>query len=646
MANEFNVLPEQPFDGQVFIDAFRIKWIYDGSVNCWRNAGTVPDIPVATELQTGLLSAKLKQLLDSVPEKGGHFGIIAQPLLSLVPQNPKVVKKDTVHTIEKTESGTQLVGASSAERAFEPEQYTGKILVFKSGILKKKAFLVFTNDATKIFLEGDATAASRDDEYEIVNMSDLNPSGILLGDIMLVSNSIDITCVDGEGLPVVGDGGCNIDYIKCDDVTTNPPGLNFQINQDFIDSFCVTIPGCKGPKGDRGDSGPDGDPGTGDGPQGEQGDPGQDAPAIANTFSGIKIIDIDDIFDTAVVAMELDAEAGKLNIIRAKVRTPDDDTPATQIITTPVTRSLTFTDEDTFDYQINQPNIDPIGEADINLLKYPNRFDGFGSDETNINRLKLSDLVDSVIGYYETKLAEINDDYNRQLKAYIEEKDAAAREILGDLAMKVAECEFELPIDFCIGLTPNCSPVDGSLGFKSDDEKFSYPYGSLFFGSTITNGFAFDLGALSVPGTTADEVGVDGTVSIKFPIQDGTVDAAGNIGTTLLPPGGYVIQWTGGTITSSATDFLVGDPTLGVGLEAIATDGPNPPVVFKMPVPSTPFNAQESSSVEFAYQEAFLTEKVMAISLTQGGTISLKANLPGVNAVGSISLRVIQVIYE
>jgi len=637
MANTFNVLPQQAFDGQIFIDAFRIKWVFDGDANCWRKVGTVPDIPLATELQTGLLSAKLKQLLDGIPEKGGHFGIITQPLLSLTSQNPRVFKKDAVRDIGKTDSGTQIRGESVNDRPLNPEQYVGKILMFKTGILSKKVFLIFTNDDADIHLEGDASAASKGDKYEIIDMSNLNPSGVLLGDIMLVSDSIDINCVDGDGLPLVGDN-CNLDFIKCDDINS-PPGLNFQINSDFLESFCVTIPGCKGPKGNRGDQGDDGAQGTGDGPQGEQGDPGVDAPAIANTFTGVKIIDVDDIFDTAIVAMELDADNGKLNVIRAKVRVPDNDTPATQLVTTPLVRSLVFTNEDTFDYNILQPSIDPIGEPDIDLVKYPAQFTGFDT-ETNVNRIKLSDLVNSVLAYYDGKLSELNDEYNRQLKEYIEEKDAAARGILADLAMKVAECEFELPIDFCIGLTPNCSPIDGGLGFTNTDDEFDYPFASLLFGTSAT-GKAVDLGTLNILSTISTGLG-DPLVSVKFPSQDGNVDNQASVGTATLPAGGYVIQWMGGVIKSSATDYLVGDPTLGVGLEAVVDDGGGP-VVFKMPIPTKPFNAQESSSVEFAYQEAPLSEKIMAIPLTSGGTISLRANLPGVQPSGNISLRIIKV---
>ena len=46
---EINILPQQAFDSQIFIDAFRVRWEFDGSAKCWRKIGQEPDIPAATE---------------------------------------------------------------------------------------------------------------------------------------------------------------------------------------------------------------------------------------------------------------------------------------------------------------------------------------------------------------------------------------------------------------------------------------------------------------------------------------------------------------------------------------------------------------------------------------------------------------------
>lgn len=632
------ILPTQAFDGQVFIDFRRIKYVFDGSNKCWRRVGTVPDIPVANEIRSGLLSARLKQLIDGIPENGGHFGIVAKPLLSLVPQNPNIVHKDVVRRAVTVESGTRIDPRSIDDRELTPDAFTGKVLIFKTGLLTKKAFLIFTNDANSIFLEGDATSADQDSKFEIVDLSDLNPSGVLLGDIMFISESVDITCVDGEGLPLLNNKACNVDIIQCDNVE-NPPGLNFQLNNNFFENLCVVLPGCKGPKGDRGEDGDTGASGTGDGPTGETGDPGENAPAIGNAFDSIQIIDIDDIFDTAIVSMELDADAGKLNILRAKVRTPDDNTPATQVISTPINRSIRFLEDNSFKYELLMPpSGDPIGEANIDILKYPRQFARNQSGQsTNVEKIKLSGLVDQIIVILENRLSEINDDYNRQLKAFIEAKDDASRTILANLAQELSECEWQLPIDFCIGLVPDdCHPdrSEGASGFET--VSFVYPFTSTLFGVS-GDGTASDLGTYTVNGHTADS-SIDDCVNVMFPSNTGSSSSS----SITLPAGGYVIQYLSGTITSSATGYLVGSVVAGEGLEAIVVDGGT--TVIKMPIPSIDFNVKERTSVEKAHQDAPIVEKVIVAEITgSAGSITLKANLPGIRADGSIRVRIIKV---
>jgi hypothetical protein len=658
MANS-DALPPQAFDGQIFIDAFRVKWQFDGSAQCWKNIGQCSDIPVASELQTGLLSARLKQLLDSIPPGGGHFGIVAQPLLSLVPQNPNIVHKGQILKTTLTESGTKVNGVE--ERPYTPEQFVGKILIFKTGVLIKKAFLIFTNDEDAIFIEGDATAAVQDDKFEVVEATDLNPSGVMLGDIMLVSDSIDITCVDGEGIPLVNNENCNLDIIQCDNVDS-PPGLNLQISQDFLDSLCVIIPGCKGSRGDRGDVGDIGPDGTGDGPEGEQGDPGENAPEVGHAFSGIKIIDIDDIFDTAVVSMELDAENGKLNIVRAKVRTPDSNTPATQLISTPINRSLRFDDNTSFDYEIMKPTVDPIPDVDPDILKYPPRYgksEG-ASRTTTVNKIKLSEIVDAVVAHYEEKLLIINNEYNQQLKTYIEGKDEAARNVLAELAQKVAECEFELPIDFCLGISPDdcqqtASVSQSSFEFALADSILALPTA----GFPVT---ATSLGTYTVPATAVPEVfsggdvigsgpsstyitpsetstqTTDTFVPVQFPSN--TV----NTSSPTLPAGFYVVKINpeNSAIRSSETDgWIINSDVSGEGLELVVTEGSGSPMVISGSPPAIEYNQLEKSSVERAYSVSSFPEQVLCVELTEPGTISMCAFVPGSSPSGSIHIEVL-----
>jgi len=629
--------PELPFDGQLFIDGFRVNWRYDLSIKCWQRMGTVPDIPIATELQPGLMSAQLKQLLDGIPEKGGHFGIIAQPLLSLRPPTTRIIIKDQIHRARRDESGTTIVGKSPINgREYAVEQFVGKILHFKSGTLKNKTFLIFTNDANNLYLDGDASIAQDLDEFEIIDPVEFNPSGVLVGDITLVSESIDITCIDKNGDPMPDD--CGINVIPVDD-PDNPPALDFKLNKNFLDNLCVTIPGCRGQKGDLGEQGAQGDPGTGDGPHGEQGDPGDSATEIPNTFTGIKILELDDIYDTAVVSLELDAENNRIGVVKAKVRTPGDEVPATHVLSSPISRTLKFTSDDNFDYEILMPPVgDPIDEADVSILKYPRKFDPNGADETIINKIKLSDLIDKIVEYYENKSSDTNDQYNLVLKEYVDSKDVAARTILADIADELARCEFQLPMDFCLGISPNdCNPVSGGDDSAFSKTGFIYPLASALF-SVSESKIAMDLGTYTIFPKTST-ITDDKTVTVLYP------DIQGENSSSTLPKSGYVIQWIDGTIKSSGTDYVVGVIGTNVGLEAVYIDGTGSETVIKMPIPMATFNSKESASVELAYKEAPITEKVMAIEITSaiGGTIKLRANLPGINPQGNIKVKVLQV---
>lgn len=640
------VFPEQPFDGQVFIDAFRVRWIYDTETNCWMRSGSVNEIPVATELQPGLMSAQLKQVLDGLPEKAGSFGIVTRPLLSVKDESPKPLIRDSVAKVAKDDSGTAIYGQIPADgRNYSIEEYVGKLLRFKTGTLCNKTFLIFTNDETALFLDGDASQAKAKDEFEILEPSRFNPSGVLLGDIVLVSESIDITCVNSDGDPLPQ--GCNVDKIYADD-PDNPPALNFRLNQNFLNNLCVTIPGCEGPRGERGEKGDQGAPGTGDGPTGDQGDPGEDAPLVGDEFAGIKLIELDDIFDTAVVGLELDAANGVLGVIKAKVRTPDDTTPADQVVSTPISRTIQFTNPDTFDYQILMPPAgDPIGESDISLLKYPNKFVPDGENETTVNRIMLTQLIDSIVAFYQGKLAEANDQFNQEIKEYVNNLDSQARTILANLADELARCEFELPIEFCLGISPaDCNPFSTASGGTSTTSTaggFPYPLGSTFFSITGTP-TATDLGTLTVLPFAVD-VDPDLDFPITFPLQNSQLVQ------TTLPPGGYVIQWVSGTIRGepeedeASAPYIVGSEAIGEGLQAVFTDGTAPSMILQFPVPSAAYNPLDPLSVEAAYRNAPIIEKALPIEITSpdGGTIALLAPVEGISASGSLELRVIKV---
>lgn len=465
--------PLVPFDGQEFIDAFRIKWVYNAETRCWRRLGTVPDIPLASEVQDGLLSRQLKQLLDSIPEKGGHFGILAKPLLSVMPLDFPSKLKDKTYNAVKNEAGSVVYGLKPRKNEpYTPSELSGLFLRFTKGPLKDHTFLIYDNDEESIILQGDASEANYENEFIVFDPLEANEHGAIMGDVEIVSDTIDITCVDNMGNPITVTEDCRLEY-KDSDEGPQRPGLDFKINDELLDSFCIELRACKGPKGDKGAKGETGADGTGDGPVGEMGDPGEDAPDVGHAFSGIKFVESEDTYDTAIIGLELDSDAGKLHVLKAKMKVPDNDQPATQVVASPVDRSLEWTDDE-FGYRLLKPLNDPIeskdDSADVELAAYPEGYEVQTSGQvadiqknrvTQFNSVGLSTLVDEAITYFRGRLAEIDSEYNLTVKEFIEEKDAKARTILAGLAQDLSECEWQLPIEFCLGITPDDCREDG-----------------------------------------------------------------------------------------------------------------------------------------------------------------------------------------
>jgi len=85
-------LPIIPTDGQRFIDAQMVQWIYNKKESVWERRGTADNIPLATLEESGLLSPQDKSLIDGVPEVSRGFGIITDAKLLLQsPTNPEGV---------------------------------------------------------------------------------------------------------------------------------------------------------------------------------------------------------------------------------------------------------------------------------------------------------------------------------------------------------------------------------------------------------------------------------------------------------------------------------------------------------------------------------------------------------------------------
>jgi hypothetical protein len=350
-----------PFDGQEFIDASRTLWRYDSSIQAWRHVGPVENVPLASDIATGLLSAVFKQMLDNIPEKGGGFGIVVKPFLSL--------------------------------------------------------------------------------------KSPTNPDGVITGKVNVISDSMDISCLGVDGKPLIGECGRFLpDVAPGSGEEVKRPSITFKLSEEFLKTLCIELVSAPGPTGKKGGQGDPGKPGTGDGPQGDDGDSGKNA-AGQLKFAGIDIRDTDDVFDTAVTAVEVDQEGGKLAVTKSKVRAPADDTPATQAISTQIDRSIEFSSG--FDYTILMAPNDPINRPDVTMVGLPQGFEPNGTNKTTLNAVRLSAFLGLVIDDYKNRLAKIDEAYTKEIHDFIVDKDAKARDAINSLACQLSEAEWNLPIDYC-----------------------------------------------------------------------------------------------------------------------------------------------------------------------------------------------------
>lgn len=361
-------LPQNPFDGQVFIDIFGIKWIYTAKGNSWRHEGRAKKIPLATGSTVGLLSKEFKQLLDVTPPKGGGFAIVTKP-----------------YNRFKTQA---------------------------------------------------------------------NPDGIIFGDIILKSNTLDIKCVNAEGEEI---SECRAACFS--ETDEEPPGFDINFSDKFIKTMCVNVPGGSGPRGAPGKQGAQGKDGTGDGPQGDQGSPGKDA-LERSVLSGVKIVDVDDIFDTAIVKLQIDNATGRLYTTRGKIKTPTNDSPIEEIIARKIVRGIRF--GKCFEYELFTVPCteDPEELEEVNpvIAYFPKHFDPLNEQIETYSpvRSRLSTLVGSVIDFYQGKLNEASDQWDAQLGTFIIAKDKEARAILDGHLSQLADAEAIDNIDYCIGINQGC----------------------------------------------------------------------------------------------------------------------------------------------------------------------------------------------
>lgn len=311
-----------------------------------------------------------------------------------------------------------------------------------------------------------------------------NPDGVISGPITLHSESFDIKLVNADGVELTGT------LTSLPDPTDDSyPILQFSLSQKLLDSLCLEIQGPKGQQGLKGPTGEPGENGYNDGPPGEPGLPGDDA-TISHKFSGIKIVDSDEISGKAVVSIDINNQAGQLNYTVADMSVPNSDEPADRLIATPVQRVLYYPlvpdQPEQYvtldDWMVSIPSGDPLpDEPELAILKMPSGIQR--GDTVPVESVKLTDVIRNIVSYYKEQLEKFQEEWYRTAKEFIESKDAAARQVLGGLAMELAECEWSRPIQFCLGIEPqDCiNGPGGPTGSEpsepaSGDEQYVPPY--------------------------------------------------------------------------------------------------------------------------------------------------------------------------
>lgn len=439
-------LPQQPFDKQVFIDASRVKWSWDAKLQAWNRVGLADDLPLVTEDAIGLLSYSDKQLLDSIPAVGGGFGFIVSPHLLRTSDNPDGTIQGAVKLVSDSLNIT-CVGPDG-----EPIGQTGKALTPYPKVEQKDVVALpgggYGSSTLKEWLTQNSLTNPEFESLKARNDPRL-PATLHTG-----SSSYSTGCLAG-----------------CDTPDGLTPGIKFALSDDILSTFFVELIGAKGPRGFDGPKGPRGKEGFTDGPPGDKGLPGVDA-TTTRKLSGIKVVDLDDVSDSAIVSIEMDSGSGKITYTRSKLNVPEDDTPADQVVALPLHRSISYTSAPFTtldDWELLAPANDPAGTIDLFVAKIP---PNYSSDKpSQLELVRLSDLIGLATSYYSDILCRWEKEWSMQVKEFVESKDEEARRVLSDLTQQVAECEFQLPIEFCLGVEPaQCrpeepdEPVDPSSG--------------------------------------------------------------------------------------------------------------------------------------------------------------------------------------
>lgn len=282
-----------------------------------------------------------------------------------------------------------------------------------------------------------------------------NPTGIITGDIKLVSDSLDIDCITYDTVAQIANGITCSNAAACTitepNITTTQVGLRVALSQAFLNNLYFQINGGAGSAGLQGPDGAPGRVGTGDGPVGMAGSDGANN-LNPTRISGVRFVDSANIVDTAVVDIGI-INGNKIILTSGKIRVADSTTPADQLVATQITRAVSWDAGAAFtDYKIISGG-DSL-PLDVTLAKLP---DGVSNNPQQFSPINLTAFIDGIVGWYQQQLTTIDDTYLDQAKNAIEAADGEARKILNSIAGQLADCEMQEQPHVSIDLE-SCTP--------------------------------------------------------------------------------------------------------------------------------------------------------------------------------------------
>jgi hypothetical protein len=290
-------------------------------------------------------------------------------------------------------------------------------------------------------------------DTKLLLQSDTNPDGVISGDIKLVSDSIDISCVDESDEAI----NYTPTTLGCPSAIgeSRLPGLQFRLSDKFLKTLIVNLPGNTGRKGDKGDKGEQGEPGFAGGPAGRPGNPGVSIDYTDN-LSGTYYNDIDGVTDTAIVNLEIvdDGSGCKLVVSKSKLNVSNAQV-ADKVIASPISRTVSFASASDCPTGLKEFSLAKVGSDDapvnVSLVRLPNGSDKATEPVSFNPTYTLSQYVNSIVSEYRKLLESVDEAYGKEAKEYVENIDSKARQILSSLASDLASCEFNLPaVEYCI----------------------------------------------------------------------------------------------------------------------------------------------------------------------------------------------------